>query len=88
MNDYETVCIVSASFATNAIRGVYHGPYELDLAKPEGEGWKLIHILPVHNNPNLCQFFWERVIATFSNEETKEDNFQLAGNAKIKLTNN
>jgi len=62
---FETKMTAAAGFIinrTNDINDINEEFDSYDLPQPEGDGWQLIQIIPVHNNTRFLQYFWEREI--------------------------
>lgn len=49
---------------------------------PEGQGWKLEQVIPVHNNPKYLQYFWQREYTRVADEEADAVNFR-SGSIKL-----
>lgn len=68
--DYESMMTVGKA----AYIGVNQDPdlttLTLTLPMPEGQGWKLEQVIPVHNNPKYLQYFWQREYTRAAEEGT------------------
>lgn len=54
------------------------------LPVPDGTGWKLEQVIPVHNNPKYLQYFWQRE-CTRAVDETSEQQGVNFRSGSIKL---
>jgi hypothetical protein len=76
--NFETKMTIAAGFIinrTNDINDIIQEFDSYDLPQPEGEGWQLKQIIPVHNNTRFLQYFWERevdVIDLMDNENNSD----------------
>ena len=72
--NFETKMTIAAGFVNNRSNDLDSlandfGSY--DLPQPEGRGWQLKQVIPVHNNARFLQYFWEREL-DISDSETNE----------------
>jgi hypothetical protein len=58
--DYETIMTLGLGVSTNLTNQLDPDEYTSSLPRPEGKGWHLMQVVPVHNNHRYLQFFWER----------------------------
>ena len=49
--------------------------YQSELPQPDGPGWQLKQVIPVHNNPKYLQYFWQRELEQKPQQDS--DNNQL-----------
>lgn len=72
--NFETKMTIAAGFInnrTNDLDGLANDFGGYDLPQPEGRGWQLKQIIPVHNNARFLQYFWEREL-DISDSENNE----------------
>lgn len=70
ITDYESMMTVGKA----AYIGINQDPdlttLTATLPMPEGQGWKLEQVIPVHNNPKFLQYFWQREYTRVTDEPT------------------
>ena len=72
---FKTKTIIAAGFISNRsndLDGRANDVKSYGLPQPEGVGWQLKQIIPVHNNARFLQYFWEREI-DISDSENNEN---------------
>ena len=72
---FETKMTTAAGFISNRsndLDGIANDVESYDVPQPEGVGWQLKQIIPVHNNARFLQFFWEREL-DMSDSENNEN---------------
>lgn len=76
--DYQTMMTVGQGVSASMNSQPDTEGYAAELPRPEGKGWQLKQIIPVHNNNRFLQYFWERVSPVGSDEDdVYEDGIQI-----------
>jgi hypothetical protein len=83
--DYETLMTIGLGITVNLTNHPTTDEMTSELPKPEGRGWRLLQVIPVHNNNRYLQFFWERESLIGSDDDTLHDNGAYIKQNKIKL---
>ena len=60
---------------TNDLDGLANDLGSYDLPRPEGRGWQLKQVIPVHNTARLLQYFWERELDISDSENDENGRF-------------
>jgi hypothetical protein len=82
--DFETLMTLGPCAEVRLDQHIECEDFERELPRPEGEGWMLKFILPIHNNPRFIQYFWERRVEDEDDDSSgpanfKDPSFNLAG---------
>lgn len=83
-NSYETIMTVGKAAYIRPSDEPDLPTLTSSLPVPEGKGWKLEHIIPVHNNPKYLQYFWQRKHAQSNDQMTNEQGINFrSGSIKL-----
>lgn len=76
--DYQTMMTVGVGVSASLNNDLGTEEIESELPRPNGEGWQLKQVIPVHNNNRYLQFFWERVSPiSLDSDDVYEDGIQI-----------
>jgi len=78
--DFETIMTLGQSAVVGMENQYQLDDYYQELPRPDGEGWELLQILPVHNNKRFLQYFWQRKFNLNHGDgegQIKDTNFNL-----------
>jgi hypothetical protein len=84
---FESKMTIAAGFCINRTNDINEEFDTYDLPQPEGYGWQLKQVVPVHNNTRFLQYFWEREIEIEDSLERGTVPDGQIKNATIKLSN-
>ena len=84
---FESKMTIAAGFCINRTNDIDEEFESFDLPQPEGYGWQLKQVLPVHNNTRFLQYFWEREIENEDSHEDSTDTYVKFSNPAVKLCN-
>ena len=86
-NDYQTMMTLGTGALTNLSTQPNTAEYTSELPRPQGKGWQLKQVIPVHNNNRYLQFFWERQSPVGSEVDDIYDNdVQMRNSVKLNVT--
>jgi len=85
MKDFEAKMTLSAGISVNRNNEISDELSTYDLPRPEGIGWQLKQVIPVHNNHRFLQFFWERDVEDFDGADNDFETNAQVKNTSIKL---
>ena len=69
MKDFVAKMTLSAGISVNRNNEIPEEFATYDLPQPDGKGWQLKQVIPVHNNHRFLQYFWEREIGERETQE-------------------
>jgi hypothetical protein len=84
---FESKMTIAAGFCINRTNDINEEFDTYDLPQPEGYGWQLKQVVPVHNNTRFLQYFWEREIEIEDSLERGTVPDGQIKNSTIKLSN-
>jgi hypothetical protein len=85
MKNFESKMTLSAGISVNKHNEIPEEFSTYDLPVPEGTGWQLKQIIPVHNNHRFLQYFWEREVEGIDGADNDFETNAQVKNTSIKL---